>query len=342
MPVCSTSKCHCSRDVDRSEWNDWRWQLVHSHYGAEGIFPLFKRDRSIDSALTSVTERYPFRVSPYYMSLADSNDPNDPVAKQFLPDVEELYDDPAGTPDPFDECSTTQVPGVVQRYRDRVLVMVTGECAVRCRHCTRKNTLDGNLRDIRDRWPETLAFLKSSTSVREVIFSGGDPLLCDSGVLDEILGETALVSHIEVLRIGTRVPAVLPMRLDDDTCDMLATHRPLWLNTQFNHPNELTDTAMEACERLVARGIPVSNQCVLLKGVNDDLETLADLCNKLQANMIRPYYVFLCDPIAGVSHLRTPRESALRLASDLRKRLAGLAMPLFVADVPGAWCKVPL
>ncbi|MDP6524338.1 MAG: KamA family radical SAM protein [Kiritimatiellia bacterium] len=342
MPVCSTSKCHCPRGVDQGDWNDWRWQVANSLYGADDMLLLSARGCSTDSSMSAVIERYPFRVSPYYLSLADAEDPENSVTKQFLPDVRELEDATACMADPFDECASTQVPGVVQRYSDRVLVMVNGECVVRCRHCTRKNTLTGELSDIRDRWPETLAFLKSSSSVREVIFSGGDPLLCDSGVLDRILGEVSAIPHVEVLRIGTRVPVVLPMRLDEDMCNMLAAHRPLWLNTQFNHPSELTDAAMEACNRLIARGIPVSNQCVLLKGINDDAETLVALCNKLQANMIRPYYVFLCDPVAGVSHLRTSRETAQRLASELRNMLSGLAMPLFVADVPGAGCKVPL
>jgi len=326
------------REENEKDWGDWSWQLENSLSGKAGLLQLCDSY----SSMTDVISQYPFRVSPYYYSLADMQNPGDPIAKQFLPDAGELIQSPGDEKDPYHEDSTTPIPGVVQRYPDRVLVMVNTQCAVRCRHCTRKNTLAAGLPDVRERWPSTLAFLKSSSSVREVIFSGGDPLLCDSETLDRILGEAASVPHVEVLRIGTRVPAVLPMRLDDDTCEMLASHRPVWVNTQFNHPSELTSEAMEACDRLVSRGIPVSNQCVLIKGVNDEVRTLVELCNGLQSNLIRPYYAFLCDPVAGISHLRTTEQEARKLASELRQQVSGLAMPLFVADVPRAGCKVPI
>ncbi len=288
-----------------------------------------------------VVNRYPLCITPYYLELANRADPADPVLLQCLPDRREL--DGGQAADPFAEEGSTDVPGLVQRYPDRALVMTTSACAVACRHCTRKNLL-GDQRHVvgSRRWAAVCEELQKRPAVREVILSGGDPLLLETEALEHMLHDLHAISHVEVVRIGTRVPVVLPMRIDDALADALARHRPLWVNTQFNHPVELTADALAACERLISRGIPVSNQAVLLRGVNDNLDTLRELCNSLQRNMIRPYYVFQCDPVQGTGHFHTEIGKGIELSHELSCSLGGLAMPRFVADVPGSDGKTPL
>jgi len=339
--------CKIKRTVEvlPAEWDDWRWQLRHSA-ARPGNVPGIPAATRSDPVLDGVTARYPFRATPYYLSLADWGNPRDPVRLQCWPDVRELSETGQGrgiVPDPFDEGALAPVPGLVRRFRDRALILTTTECAVYCRHCTRKNTLR-ELGGVPSRtyFAPMLDSLRSESAVREVILSGGDPLLLADELLDWLLGELGRIPHVEVLRIGTRVPVVLPMRLTSALCDLLARHRPLWVNTQFNHPAELTGPAIAACDALQQRGIPVSNQAVLLKGVNDSAEVMGALCRALQRHMIRPYYVFLCDPVAGISHLRTDAATGAAIAEALRVSLGGLALPRFVADIPGEAGKVPL
>jgi lysine 2,3-aminomutase len=237
--------------------------------------------------------------------------------------------------DPFREEPTAISKGIVHRFQDRVLLAATNNCAMYCRHCTRKNTLGEMCPQENSGFETALQYIAEHPQVREVLISGGDPLLLNTEVLDRLLGRIHSIKHIEVVRIGTRVPVVLPMRVDSELSAMLAGHKPLWINTQFNHPRELTKEALTACRRLTDAGIPVSNQSVLLKGVNDDFETMHALCAKLQRNLIRPYYLFQCDPIAGIPHFRTDISAGVELEKRLRESIGGLALPRFVADLPG-------
>ena len=322
-------------------WNDWRWQLQHAIRRVSDLPFLAWATPDRLAEWQRVTARYPLAITPYYLDLADCADASDPILRQCLPDACELA---AGhRPDPFEELGSTSARGVVQRYPDRALVLVSASCGVACRHCTRKNLLQRE-RHVQDAaaWQAACEAIRMRPAVREVILSGGDPLLLETETLDGMLRDLHAIPHVEVIRIGTRVPVVLPMRIDGDMAAMLASHRPLWVNTQFNHPAELTPAALEACEHLVRRGIPVSNQAVLLRGINDSVDTLRDLCNGLQRNMIRPYYVFLCDPVEGTGHFHTTVAEGLALSEALRGAVGGLAMPRFVADVPGAAGKVPL
>ena len=290
----------------------------------------------------AVVDRYPFRVSEYYMSLVQWQDADDPVRRQCVPDVRELEGERDGSADPFAEAASTPVPGLVQRYGNRVVLLATRECAVRCRHCTRKNILGEELAPTRGRFEDAIRYIAGRPLVREVIVSGGDPLLVAPELLDWLLGSLQRIAHVEVLRVGTRLPVVDPDRVDAIMCEMLARHRPLWVNTQFNHVREVTDSSMAACARLLRLGIPVSNQTVILRGVNDSAPVLMELCNTLQRNMIRPYYAFLCDPVQGTSHFWVDRRRAVRIARTLQASLGGLSMPKFVVDEPGAKAKVPL
>ncbi len=321
--------------------DDWRWQLQYAIRSLEDVAArgLITGDEA--SGLQPVVERYPLCITPYYLELAETADRRDPILRQCLPDARELQS--AGTSDPFAEDASTDVHGLVQRYPDRALVMTTSACAVACRHCTRKNILGPDRHIVgQEGWQAACRALRDRPQVREVILSGGDPLLLETDVLDHMLSDLHAIRHVEVVRIGTRVPVVLPMRIDDELADMLAARRPLWVNTQFNHPCEITADSMAACEQLIGRGIPVSNQAVLLRGVNDDVDTLRVLCNSLQRNMIRPYYVFQCDPVTGTGHFHTEPGTGQALEEALRCSLGGLAVPRFVADVPGTGGKIPL
>ena len=298
-------------------------------------------------ALDGVLRRYPFRATPYYLDLIRTPGPSDPVWLQCIPRLDECSADGAEEgleEDPFSETGRPGVPpGVVHRFSDRVLLSVSSRCAMYCRHCTRKNTLHRStpLNAERD-WPAIRHYLVSNLQIREVLLSGGDPLLLSDDELAGWIERLRSIPSIESIRIGTRVPVVMPMRVTDALVDRLVRHRPVWVNTQFNHPCELTPRAIEACDRLVRAGLPVSNQSVLLRGVNDDVATMTALCRGLQRIGVRPYYVFVCDPVLGTAHLRVPASRAMVIERAVAARVGGLALPRFVADVPGAASKVPV
>ena len=361
-------------------WSDWRWQLAGSFAGAAGLAALEPLPHGMEKGAAAAAGKYPFCVTPYYLSLCDLKDRRDPLLRQILPDRRELADS-GSRPDPLGESSFDPVPGLIHRYRNRAVLIATGDCAVRCRHCTRKNTLvffscrsmihevgpdcQSGLSNGRSaagqgcpalpgekqfclpdtlsgRLPATIRYLRLHPEIREVIISGGDPLLLETPALDRILKSLRAVKTVEVLRIGTRAPVVLPMRVDRGLCECLKKHRPLWVNTQFNHPREITPESERACRMLQEAGIPVSNQAVLMRGVNDSLPVLEALCNGLQRIMVRPYYVFQCDRVRGTRHFRVAGRKAVALSRRLRTRIGGLSMPLFVVDIPGRKSKVPL
>lgn len=331
--------------VTADQWHDWHWQLSNRIEGPEALHAyLSGRGVRVDlSALRNITQRYRFHAVPYVLEQIDWDLPSDPIRQQCFPDAGELLPDPDGTADPFKESTQTNIPGLLHRFPDRALIMVNSHCAMTCRHCTRKNTLElDRYRPDAYSTNGTLDYLKEHTEIREVILSGGDPLLEETETLDRLLSALFQIKHVDVIRIGTRLPCLLPMRIDGALIDMLKRHRPIWLNTQFNHPRELTVDAISACERLVDAGIPVSNQSVLLKGINDDAEVLRELCCNLQRHRVRPYYVFACDPIAGIAHWRVPLERAVEIEDALKQRVGGLCMPLFVVDTPGLKGKQPI
>jgi lysine 2,3-aminomutase len=330
-------------DFSSREWQDWRWQMRHSIRSPAALERLLAIPRRARERWRALLRRYPCRITPYYISLINWEDAADPLRRQCVPDLRENDMQDASGTDPLGEEAHLAAPGLVRRYRDRALALITSECALVCRHCTRKNS-----------WPAlrpstTRVFLRRIVTtvarlpdIREVIVSGGDPLLLNEDLLDWFLGALRAIPHVAVLRVGTRVPAVLPMRITRALCACLQRHRPLWVNTQFNHPRELTPAAAQACERLLRAGLPVSNQAVLLRGVNDDFETLKTLCNNLQRLMVRPYYLFQCDPVRGAGHFSVPLPRGIRLVEQLRAGLGGLSMPQFVVDLPGASGKVPV
>ncbi len=301
-------------------------------------------DEDTCTSLSGIEKKYPFKVSSYYAELGRlcSLRGNDAVNRQFIPDVREAEDADGLVADPFAE-ESSPAPGLVHRFADRALILATSDCAVNCRHCTRKNTVRKLAGMPSENFFEpALAYVRAHTGIREVIISGGDPLLIDAGLLDWLLGSVLLIPHVEVIRVGTRVPVVCPELIDDRMAELLKRKRPLWVNTQFNHPAELTGEALEACGKLTSRGIPVSNQNVLLRGINDSEEVIVELCNALQRNVIRPYYVFQCDPVRGTSHFMVPLARAMDIALAVQNSVGGLACPRFVRDVPGRLSKTPL
>ena len=322
-------------------WRDWRWQLrqvvtgVSPELAAFGI-PRVEAER--------VHRRYPVKLTPYALAQLVRENRADPLNRQALPSDEELLPEAGMVADPFAEKTRAACcHGLKQRFPDRVLVMANDRCAMACRHCTRKGLLDGaEVVRTPAQLSAAVAWVKAHPDVREVLLSGGDPLLLSDRRILALVRAFASLSQIDAVRIGTRVPVTLPMRVTPELARALGAFKKVWVNTQFNHAREITPEAAAACALLVEAGIPVSNQTVLLKGVNDSVDALFELCTGLQRIRVRPYYVFLCDPVAGIAHFRVPRRTARRLERDLAVRVGGLALPRFVMDLPGSPRKTPI
>ena len=295
---------------------------------------------AIDPApLQAVARRYPLRITPYYLDLIQA--PGDPLWRQCVPDPAELIVDDL-LPDPLSEVHLSPVPGLIHRYPDRALILATTTCAVYCRFCTRKRSIGCHNHSQPADFSAPLDYIARTPALREVILSGGDPLLLDDERLDDLLGRLRVIPHVETIRIHSRLPVVLPERVTERLCGILKRYHPLYLNTHFNHPQELTPEAAEACRRLADAGIPLGNQSVLLRGVNDHAETLRSLFRGLLRLRVRPYYLHHADLVAGTAHLRTTIESGLTLIAALRNTLPGPAIPQYVIDLPGGRGKVPL
>ena len=289
-----------------------------------------------------VTERYPFVSTSYYLSLAEPS-LDDPIMRQLCPSPEELIDNVGLFDDPLAEEERSPVPGLVHRYPDRVLLILTNACFMNCRHCTRKRLWQKgryihNLLEI-DRM---IDYIKEHPQVRDVIISGGDPLTLSNELLDEVLGKIRAIPHVEIIRIGTRAPVVAPWRLSYELLQVLKKYRPLWMNTQFNHIKEITLHSADAVQRVGECGIPVSNQSVLLKGVNDNVEAMTKLCHGLLKIGVRPYYLYHCDPVCGTSHFRTSISKGIEIIEKMRGHTSGLAVPTYVVDAVQGGGKIPL
>ena len=325
------------------KWDDWRWQLRNSIKDLDKLKEIFKFSPAELESLRNVVLKYPFGITPYYLSLIDGNNPQDPIRLQCVPSEEEgnLYFDVQE--DPLGEEHDTVLPGLVHRYPDRVLLTLTDICPVYCRHCTRKREWqNGKWTRSESELEEIYRYIASHQKVRDVIISGGDPLILSTNKIESVLKNIRQIPHVEIIRIGTRCPVVLPQRIDDELVSTLKKYRPIWLNTHFNHPNEITKESSMACDRLICAGIPVNNQSVLLKGINDDAKIMTKLCQKLLKIGIRPYYLFQCDPVSGTGHLRTSIEKGLEIIKGMRGFTSGLAVPTFVVDGLEGQGKVPL
>jgi len=325
------------------DWRDWHWQFRNRVTHLETLENLLGKTDFNKVKSETVTSVYPMAITPYYLSLIQSNDINDPVHAQCVPDPREIYHSGKVAEDPLEEDSHMPVPRLVHRYADRCLAMVTETCATYCRHCNRKRFWSqSNKLNLKTRIHSMINYLNASPQIREVIISGGDPLTFDDKTLEKLLASLKAIPHIEILRIGSRIPVVMPMRITKELCLILKRYRPLWFNTQFNHPNEITTESARACQMLLEAGIPVSNQSVLLKGVNDSAPVMKNLLYGLQKISVRPYYLFHCDPAKGCTHFRTDPQAGVIMMEKIWKQSSGLALPQYVLDVPGRAGKIPL
>jgi lysine 2,3-aminomutase len=329
--------------TSEENWNDWKWQFRNRITSVEKLATFIPLSAKEKAQLKLVTAKYPLSVSPYYLSLINIYDPDDPIRKQALPSLEEITLGSIGFEDPLGEKRDSVVPGLVHRYPDRLLMVLTDICPMLCRHCTRKREWHNG------GWVRTpgeiklmLDYIRRHKAIRDVILSGGDPLTLSTQRLEDVISKLRQIDHIEIIRIGTRFPVVLPQRIDDELCSMLSKYGPIWLNTQFNHPREITPESAAACDRLLRAGIPVNNQSVLLRGINDNVATQTKLCHELLKIKVRPYYLFQCDEVQGTEHLRTPVETGLKIIEGMRGHTSGLAIPTFVIDLPEGGGKVPL
>jgi len=329
--------------VQDEQWNDWRWHFRNRINTVEELTKFIPLSAKEQDQLKLVTKKYPLSITPYYLSLINPFDPDDPVRKQAVPCFAEIALAGMGYEDPLEEGRNSVVPGLVHRYPDRVLMVLTDLCPMLCRHCTRKREWH------KGGWVHTSAeiermldYIRQNPLIRDVIISGGDPLTLSTHRLEEVISGLRQIEHVEVIRIGTRCPVVLPQRIDDELCTMLSKYGPIWLNTHFNHPREITPESAKACDKLLRSGIPVNNQSVLLKGINDTVETQRKLCQGLLKIKVRPYYLFQCDEVQGTEHLRTSVETGIKIIECLRGHTSGLAIPAFVVDLPNGGGKVPL
>lgn len=330
-------------DVKDSDWHDWKWQLRHSFKTTEQLARVLELTAEEHAALERCGSLLPVAVTPYYMSLLDGFDADCGLRRTVVPVQGEFLRTPGEADDPLDEDGHSPVPGLVHRYPDRVLFLVLDRCATYCRYCTRSRVVgQDELRPGRERWDTALDYIRSHPEIRDVLLSGGDPLTLSDERLDYLLGELRSIPHVQFVRIGTKVPAVLPQRITPALVKVLRRHHPLWLSLHFLHPAECTPESAAACRRLADAGIPLGSQTVLLKGVNDDVAVMKALVHSLLMMRVRPYYLYQCDPISGSSHFRTTVEKGLEIIRGLRGFTTGYAVPTYVIDAPGGGGKIAL
>ena len=331
------------KDVAPEQWRDWHWQLrnnIRSVETLENVLPLTDEEKK---NLEKCLGKFTMEITPYYAALMDRGDPNCPVRMQSVPRLNELVDHDSDLSDPLHEDIDSPVPGLTHRYPDRVLLLVTNICSMNCRHCTRRRLVGHTDVDMpEDNVQKAINYIKNTPTVRDVLISGGDPLVLPDDKLESIIRRVREIDHVEMIRLGTRMPVVMPFRITDELANMLKKYHPIYVNTHFNHPKEITQEAMEACARLSNAGIPLGNQSVLLKGINDDPAVMKKLVHKLLSIRVRPYYVYQCDLSQGISHFRTSVSKGIEIIENLRGHTTGLAVPTYVVDAPGGGGKIPV
>ena len=330
-------------NIDDSKWNNFRWQLqnrVTNLSQLENHLNLSNKERN---GVILSGNKLSLSITPHFFNLIEANNPDCPIRKQVIPTVDEISVSSEEMSDPCGEDSHMPVPGLVHRYPDRVLFLLTDRCASYCRYCTRSRVVSGaGENNLKTNFEDAFQYLENNKSIRDVLFSGGDPLLYADNKLEKIIKRIRNIKHIEFIRIGTRIPIFLPQRITPNLCNMLKKYHPLWMSVHTNHPKELTSEVKQALEMLADSGIPLGNQSVLLKGVNDDTSTMKSLVHKLLQCRVRPYYLYQCDLIEGSSHLRTSASKGIEIIEGLRGHTSGYAVPQFVIDAPGGGGKIPI
>jgi len=331
-------------EATAADWNNWKWHIrnrIRSHSLLSKILVFSPEE---EQAVLGHGQAFPVSVTPYFAGLLHSENPLHPLRRTVVPVTAEMETAPGEAEDPLGEDAHSPVPGLVHRYPDRVLFLVTGFCSTFCRYCTRSRIVGRESERTlgRKHWERALGYIENTPSVRDVLLSGGDPLTLKDDVLEWLLGRVRRIPHVEVVRIGTKVPVVLPQRITPALVKVLRKYHPLWMSIHFTHPEEITPETALACNRLADAGIPLGSQTVLLKGINDSVETMKRLVHGLLRMRVRPYYLYQCDPIKGSSHFRTPVEKGIEIIQGLRGHTSGYAVPHYVIDAPGGGGKIPL
>ncbi len=330
-------------DVPKKKFNDWKWQLQNRLTSVDDVIRILNPSEKIVEGIKKATKHFRMSITPYYAGLADLGAAHCPIKAQAIPSAREAEFLDSDMADPLEEDRDSPVPGLTHRYPDRVLLLVTDGCSMYCRHCTRRRLVgqpDSHFESIR--FEKALAYIRAHTEIRDVVISGGDPFIMSNEKIEAVLKELRLISHIEIIRIGTRVPVVLPMRITPSLIKMLRKYHPIYISTHFNHAKEITPESRKACTMLADGGFPLSNQSVLLREVNDCPHVIKELNQKLLGIRVKPYYIYQCDMSQGISHFRTSLGRGIQIIEALRGHTSGLAVPTFVVDLPGGGGKVPL
>ena len=330
-------------NVTDEQWNDWKWQVKNRIETLEDLKKYVTLTPEEEEGVKKTLQTLRMAITPYYISLIDPNNPDCPVRKQAVPTGKETYQSPADLLDPLHEDEDSPVPGLTHRYPDRVLLLITDMCSMYCRHCTRRRFAgqkDGE--SAIERIDKAIEYIAKTPQVRDVLLSGGDSLCVSDERLEYIISRVRAIPHVEIIRLGSRTPVVCPQRITDNLVNMLKKYHPVWLNTHFNHPQEVTKESMAACAKLADAGIPLGNQTVLLRGVNDCVNTMKKLMHELVKMRVRPYYIYQCDLSMGIEHFRTPVSKGIEIIEGLRGHTSGYAVPTFVVDAPGGGGKTPV
>jgi lysine 2,3-aminomutase len=331
------------KDVSDEQWNDWMWQLTHTINNLHDLGKVIRLTEKETEGIKHVKETISLRITPYYAMQMDPEDPNCPIRMQAVPLSDEMTRSPYDMEDPLSEDEDAPAPGLTHRYPDRVLFLITNQCSMYCRHCTRRRFSGVPGQSIpKQQLDQAIDYIRRTPQIRDVLLSGGDGLLVNDKTLEYIISNLRAIPHVEIIRIGTRAPVVFPQRITDNLLNMLRKYHPIWINTHFNHPKELTPEAKAACERIVDAGIPLGNQTVLLRGINDCPHIMKQLMHDLVKTRIRPYYIYQCDLSEGIGHFRTSVAKGLEIMEQLRGHTSGYAVPTFVVDAPGGGGKIPV
>jgi lysine 2,3-aminomutase len=336
-----------NRDLEepkpQEEWLNWKWQLKHRITAVEQLQKVVRLSDQEKRDISLCLENFRMAITPYYASLMDSDNPNCPIRKQAIPTINEMRVLPYELADPLDEERYSPVKNIVHRYPDRALFLVTRMCAMYCRHCTRRRIVgEEDFAISEQEINEAVDYIAKNNNIRDVLISGGDPLTLSDQKLEEIISKLRGIDHVEIIRIGTRTPVVLPMRITPKLLAMLKKYQPIWINTHFNHPKEITPLSAKACQDIADAGIPMGNQSVLLRGINDDVETMKELLLKLVKIRVRPYYIYQCDLSQGLGHFRAEVEKGIEIIQSLTGYITGFAVPKFVIDAPRGGGKIPI
>lgn len=329
--------------VKKEEWDSWEWQIKNRITSIEELEQIINLSKEEKKGVEEGLKKFKMGITPYYATLINPDDENCPIRKQAIPSIQETFVSDNECMDPLHEKNDSPVEGLTHRYPDRVLLLITEQCSMYCRHCTRRRfagSEDVNLS--KNKILKAIEYIKKHKEIRDVLISGGDALCVSDEKLEFVIRNIRAIKHVEIIRIGTRVPVVMPQRITEKLCNMLKKYHPIWINTHFNHPDEFTEESAKACQMLADSGVPLGNQSVLLKGVNDCAFIMKTLVHKLVKNRVRPYYIYQCDLSEGIEHFRTSVSAGIEIIERLRGHTSGLAVPTFVVDAPGGGGKIPV